>query len=275
MNFIDYRFVINAIDYEKAIDIVIGFIRDSVLGASAKGVVIGVSGGLDSTVTSMLAVKALGRENVLGIIMPSRYTPREDIDDALYIANSLGIRYLYIDIDPILDSYIKNLPGFDHSNRLATGNLMPRIRMAILYYYANLYNYLVLGTGDKSEILLGYFTKYGDGGVDLLPIGDLYKVQVRRLAEIMGFEKIAKKPSSPRLWPGHRAEEELGATYEEIDPILYALFDLRIPIERAYQIFRKDLVDMVIKRYRQSEHKRRTPPIADLSSARKMVREAL
>ncbi len=270
MYFIDYRFVVNAIDYGKAIDIVTSFIRDSVLEASAKGVVIGISGGVDSTVTSVLAVKALGKENVLGVIMPSRYTPREDIDDALYIANSLGIKYFYIDIDPILDSYIKTIPGFDQGNRLATGNLIPRIRMAILYYYANLYNYLVLGTGDKSEILLGYFTKYGDGGVDLLPIGDLYKVQVRRLAEIMGFEKIARKPSSPRLWPGHRAEEELGATYEELDPILYTLFDLKIPIERVYQIFRRDLVDMVIRRYRQSEHKRKTPSIPDLSKAKRI-----
>ncbi|MCD6095129.1 MAG: NAD(+) synthase, partial [Thermoprotei archaeon] len=146
----------------------------------------------------------------------------------------------------------------------ANGNLKARIRMCLLYYYANVNNALVIGSSDKSEILIGYFTKYGDGGVDLLPIGDLYKTQVRQLAIGLGVpKKIAYKPSSPRLWPGHMAEDELGLSYEEIDIILYAYHDLGLSEDEIVQRCNvsADKVKRVISMVRNSEHKRKMPPI--------------
>ncbi len=268
MKIIDHRHVVNSINYTVALEIITDFIRTNVASASADGVVVGLSGGVDSTVAASIATKALGKEHVLGLIMPSSYTPREDIDDALNVAKALGIKYIYINIDPIVNAYVSTIPSFDHRNRIAAGNLLPRIRMTLLYYYANLYNYLVLGTGDRSEILLGYYTKYGDGGVDLLPLGNMYKTQVRRVAELLGFERIARKPSSPRLWAGHRAEEELGGTYEEIDPILFAIFDLGMSLDEVYKMFRRDLVDIIMRWHKRTEHKRRMPPVPDLAKAR-------
>jgi NAD+ synthase len=142
--------------------------------------------------------------------------------------------------------------------------------MTILYYYANRRNLLVLGTGDRSELLLGYFTKYGDGGVDILPIGGLYKTQVREMARRLGFGWIAEKPSSPRLWHGHTAEGELGASYDVIDQILYAVFDKKMPVEEVKTRF-GDVVDLVLRRVRANLHKLKPPPIPDLSAARRDV----
>ena len=134
--------------------------------------------------------------------------------------------------------------------------------MSLLYYVANSKNLLVVGTGDRSEILIGYFTKYGDGGVDFLPIGDLYKTQVRWLGKHLGVpENILTKPSSPQLWPGHKAEEELGVTYDRIDLILHAIFDLRMEAEEVRKQFGED-VDRVLELHAKSSHKRAMPPIA-------------
>jgi len=266
---VDPKSVVDAVDYDKAASIIVEFIVRQVGEAGARGVVVGLSGGLDSTVAAALAVKALGSERVLGLIMPSVFTPVEDVRDAEEVAERLGIRTRKMDITPIVESFKRSIPDYVE-DRLASGNLLPRIRMTILYYYANRENLLVLGTGDRSELLLGYFTKYGDGGVDLLPIGGLYKLQVREMARRLGFSKIAAKPSSPRLWPGHMAEAELGAAYDVIDSILFAVFDMGKPVDEVKRVY-GSAVDLVLQRVQRNRHKLSPPPIPDLAPARRNV----
>ncbi len=265
------------IDLEKTVSIITRFIREYVYASNADGVVVGVSGGVDSSVALVLAVKALGPEKVHGLIMPdSETTPKQDIEDAEYILRKFNVKYDIIWINNIYDSYSENLPFFDNNHNLACGNLRARIRMSILYYYANLHNYLVLGASDRSEILIGYFTKYGDGAVDLLPLGCLYKTQVRYLATHLDIPRhIAYKPSSPRLWPDHMAEEELGLKYEEIDLILYGLFDKNMTPEEVAKATGIDIakVYQVIRMHRKTRHKRSLPPIPQLPNVGKPVKE--
>jgi len=256
------------IDYDEATRIITKFLKDYLDTVGAKGFVVGLSGGVDSSTSATLAVKAVGSDNVVGLIMPDKTsTPLEDVEDARALAKLLGIRYHEVLINDFLENYTK-LPFYDPSDKVSLGNVKARIRMTLLYYYANTHNYLVLGTGDKSELLLGYYTKYGDGGVDILPIGDLYKTQVRVLALKLDIpSKIARKPSSPRLWPGQMAESELGLSYETIDLVLYAYFDLRIKpsdIPRATGVSR-DVVREILRRVKATEHKRRPPPIPRIS----------
>lgn len=236
----------------------------------ARGVVVGLSGGLDSSVVAYLCVKALGSERVLGLILPdSDVTPKGDFDDALMIAENLGIQYRVLDIKPIVKVFHDSLSVFGSPSKLAIGNLRARIRMCINYYFANLEGWIVAGTGDKSEILLGYFTKYGDGGCDFLPIGSLYKTQVRKLASFLGIpSKIVEKPSSPALWPNHFAERELGYSYQFIDPILHLLVDLGLdPIEVSSRL-NVDINDVLkIKgMIDSSAHKRSFPKIIEIPS---------
>lgn len=258
------------LDYEKAIQVILGFLRDYVEGAEKKGVVVGLSGGLDSSVVCALAVRALGSERVHGLIMPDRrVTPAEDIEDAMRLARMLGVRCQVVELDQIYDSLSRAMRFYRDEADIPNANLRARIRMIILYYYANLNQLIVCGTGDKSEIMLGYFTKYGDGGVDILPIGDLYKTQVRELARRLNLpRRIAEKPSSPRLLPGQTAEKELGATYDEIDQILYLHFERGLPpdkVERETGIDRRK-ISAVIARVHANEHKRKPPPIARIKN---------
>ncbi|MFN3804862.1 MAG: NAD+ synthase [Pyrobaculum sp.] len=264
----NWKTVVEAIDYDKAQEIITSFIRQYVEETGVRGVVAGVSGGVDSTVAAALAAKALGPERVLGLFMPSVYTPPEDWRDVQEVSSALGIRLKTVEITPIVESFAKTIPDFSPEDKMARGNLMARVRMSILYYYANRDNLLVLGTSDRSEILLGYFTKYGDGGVDILPLAPLYKVQVREMAMRLGFGNVVQKPSSPRFWSGHTAEGELGASYEEIDPVLFALFDKRLTVEETRKIF-GEIVDMVVRRVEKNSHKRGPPPSPDLSGARR------
>jgi len=256
--------IIPPINYDYALNRILSFLREKLSETGLEGLVIGLSGGVDSSVTAAIAVKALGSEKVHGLILPdSRTTPREDIDDAIELAEKLNIKYHLITIDNIYDTIMNTIP-FYKENDIANGNVRARIRMIILYYYANVNNLLVCGTGDKSEILLGYFTKYGDGGVDMLPIGDLYKTQVRIMGKRLGLpEKIYLKPSSPRLWPGQTAENELGISYEIIDTVLYYFIDQRYDIDRINieTGIPKDLVNKIIDRVFKNEHKRMTPLI--------------
>ncbi|HZD34073.1 MAG TPA: NAD+ synthase [Nitrososphaeraceae archaeon] len=197
------------------------FIKLELHATKRKKVVIGLSGGLDSSVTICLAVRALSSKQVFSVILPDfPITPKSDVEDAAELAKSLRIEYKIIDIDRIKSEFLTNLP----SNTYAEGNLAARIRMCILYYYSFIYNGLVLGTSDKSELLLGYYTKFGDGAADLFPLGDVYKTQVKEIAEYLELPlSIRQKKSSPRLWKDQTAEEELGATYEVIDDILKRL----------------------------------------------------
>jgi NAD+ synthase len=241
------------------------FIKQKVEDAKADGAVVGVSGGIDSAVVAYLSVEAVGSRRVLGLIMPDgRVTPRQDIGDATEITEELGIQMKFVDIASIHESFMKNL----EPNRLAEGNLRARIRMSVLYYYANLSNRVVVGTGDRSEASVGYFTKWGDGGVDILPIGDLYKTEVRKMGEVLGISRrIISKRSSPRLWPGQTAEGELGMTYEVIDSILKLYLDQSLsPKTIASRLRQKpEVVEKLVAKYDESAHKRKLPEICKLN----------
>jgi NAD+ synthase len=194
------------------------FIKTEVSKSRSKGVVIGMSGGVDSSVAACLAVNALGAEKVFGLIIPdSSVTPENDTEDAKKLAKKLGIKYKVIEVGKTKNQFLRNFPR----NRLARANFLVRLRMSILYYYAAVMDRLVLGTGNKSELRLGYFTKYGDAAVDLMPIGDLYKSEVRELAKFLQIPpNIATKKSSARLWRGQTTEGEIGLAYEKIDSLL-------------------------------------------------------
>jgi NAD+ synthase len=238
------------------------FISGYVSNSSAKGVVIGLSGGLDSSVVLKLCVDATGAEKILGLIMPSSSTPNEDIKDAIDLAQSLGVKCEVIDLIPIIEKYTHSLP----EDTRARGNLMARIRMNILYYHAAIHGYLVVGTSDKSERKIGFFTKFGDGAADILPIADLYKTQVRDLARFLKIpQAIIEKKSSPRLWDNHLAEDEIGMTYETIDPILQLLEKQKKPQEIAKKLkVSLSEVNKVKEMVEKSEHKRDLPPIAKI-----------
>ncbi|MDG6244535.1 MAG: NAD+ synthase [Methanolobus sp.] len=258
-------------DISKAKEAIVGFIREKTKESGVKGAVVGLSGGIDSALTAYLAVEAVGRENVLGIHMPElNLTPAEDVLDATEVAERLGIEFKTIDISEILSAYMNSIPESDLSNSHANGNLKARIRMSVLYYYANSMSRMVMGTGNKTEILLGYFTKYGDGGVDIEPIGDLYKTEVREMAALMGIPRdmITKAPSA-RLWAGQTDEKELGITYELVDRFLALLLEGESP-----QVAQNTLGltsrqrDSVIGRINTNLHKQKSPPVAELRDLR-------
>jgi len=245
-------------DYNSIQNKIGGFLRDEIAERKCQGVVFGLSGGIDSAVIALLCAKFV-KEKSLAIIMPSsKITPKVDTEDAIKIVDTLGLEYKLIDIGFIHKEYSKYL----EPNPLAFGNLGARIRINILYYYANARNYLVLGSSDKSEFLMGYFTKFGDGAADLLPIVSLYKSQARELARFLKVPpNIITKPSGPHLWEGHTAETELGLGYDEIDAILHCIIDKNFSVEETAKIAEIPIsyVDKIYQMYKRSEHKRITP----------------
>ena len=245
-------------DYAKIQQNIESFLKNQVSQKKANGVVFGLSGGIDSTTIACLCSKVF-KKNALALVMPdSAVSPSSDTGDALKIIGEIEIDYKLIDINTIHKRYSNYLePG-----ELALGNLRARIRSNIIYYYANLKNLLVLGTSDKSEYLIGYFTKFGDGSADMLPIVSLYKTQLRELAKIIGVpNNIIIKKSSPNLWKGHNAEDEIGVSYEEIDSVLYCLVDKKLSVDEIIQkteISRKS-VEKIYQMYQKSKHKRILP----------------
>ncbi len=239
------------------------FLTEEIRDRRSHGVIFGLSGGIDSAVIATLCAKFV-KEKSLALIMPSsKITPTSDTDDAIKIVDSSHLEYKLIDIGFIHKEYSKYI----ESNPLALGNLGARIRSNILYYYANARNYLVLGCGDRSEFLIGYFTKYGDGAADLLPIASLYKTQIRELAKFLGISQtIISKPSGPRLWEEHTAEGEIGLSYEEIDSILYCVFDMNLSVEETSKLTEIPIsnVDKIYQMHKRSEHKRITPKVCVL-----------
>ena len=222
------------------------------------GVIFGLSGGIDSGVIAYLCAKSM-KEKTLALIMPdSKISPKEETEDAIKIVDTLGINYKLIDINSIHKEYY----NFLEPNDLALGNLRARIRKNLLYYYANSKNLLVLGSSDKSEFNIGYFTKFGDGAADLLPIVSLYKTQIRQIAKELGLpNNIITKKSSPNLWPNHVAESEIGATYDEIDCILYCIIDKKLSVDETVSQTKieSETVEKIYQLYKKSEHKRITP----------------
>jgi len=190
----------------------INWIKGQVRRAGAKGIVMGLSGGVDSSVAAALAKQAVGKDNLLCLLMPCVSHPR-DLKDAQCVAKKLGIKTKTLDLSKTYNDLRKILPP---AGKLAAYNIKPRLRMLALYYFANKLNYLVCGTGNKSEIMMGYFTKFGDGGADMLPLGALLKKQVRALAEELGIPaEVIAKPPSAGLWSGQTDEGEMGITSGE------------------------------------------------------------
>lgn len=247
-----------SLNYKKVSHKITRFISEQVELRKKNGIVLGLSGGLDSSVCLVLATKAIKKDSIMALIMPERgVTPKKDTDNAHYLADELKVNYNKIHFESAKTNMLSHLP----KNKLAAGNISARLRMTLLYHYAGINDLLVLGTSDKSELMIGYFTKFGDGGADLLPIGGLYKSQVKLLGKELGIpNRIINQPSSPRLWKGHLAEKQLGLSYSEIDIILqyYLNNDLGSCNQSKKKI--KVVVDMI----RKSQHKREPIPICNL-----------
>ncbi|UCD03058.1 MAG: NAD+ synthase [Candidatus Aenigmatarchaeota archaeon] len=227
------------------------WIKQKVKEYGAKGAVVGLSGGIDSSVVASLAKKALG-ENVLGVIMPC-HSHGKDEEHAKMLAEKMGIKTEYVDLGPVFDKMRESVPS---SEGIPTANIKPRLRMTTLYYFANMHNYIVLGTDNKDELMVGYFTKYGEGGVDLLPIASLYKNEVRELGKALGVpEEIISKSPSAGLWSGQTDEGELGITYDELDKILHAIEN------NQTEGIDSEKLEKVRKMIKDTEHKRRMPEV--------------
>ena len=227
---------------------IISWLKQQVHNSGTKGIVLGLSGGIDSAVVAALAKAAVGKNNLLVLFMPCNSDP-QDLKDAKLVAHELGLKAKLVDLSVVYNNFLKVLPG---AISLARGNLKPRLRMSALYYFANKLNYLVCGTGNKSELMVGYFTKYGDGGVDILPIADLFKRQVRQLAKELKIpQDIITKAPTAGLWYGQTDEVEMGITYNELDDILDRFCN------HKKQAASSKSVNKVIKMYKKSEHKRK------------------
>lgn len=253
-------------DYQAIKNKIVTFIQSTAKEAGIGGAVIGLSGGIDSTLTAYLTVEALGKDNVLGLLLPEKgITPEQDIGDAQEVVKILGIEHKLIEISPVLAAFSKTIPGFDKNALPANGNLKARTRMCILYYHANLMRRMVVGTGNRTELLLGYFTKYGDGGVDIEPIGGLYKTQVRGLARFMKIPAgIIDKTPTAGLWKGQTDEGELGVTYETADKILRMLADEKKDISTVKKLYPSGQADRLVSLMRANEHKKMPPRSCDL-----------
>ncbi len=249
-------------DFSEAQTRICRFIKKYVENAGAKGIVLGLSGGVDSAVTAALSSLAIGGENVLALLMPEQETfKQKDIDDAKTVADMFHLQTVTADMTEVLDGFYRSIPAYRQSDRLCKGNIKARTRMIFLYYYANSQARIVAGTSDKSETYMGYFTKWGDAAADITPIIDLYKTQVRQLAVHLGVPgELAMKPSTPSLWPNQLAESELEIKYETLDLILYGLERFMKPQEIAEQLgVEQAIVNRVQNRILATEHKRRMP----------------
>lgn len=254
---------------DKTKDKITDFIKKMKLESNVKRIVIGLSGGLDSTVVAYLLKEAIGSENILGIHMNSSTTPNEDKIHSRLIAENLNIEYIEIAIDELSNDFIKIFtnPKFEieniESKKIAKGNLTARIRMSILYYYANLNNFIVVGTSNRSELLIGYFTKYGDGAADILPIANIYKSQLKKLAIEWNIpEEIIKKPPRAGLWEEQTDEGEIGFSYEVLDKMLYLIIDKRLDndsISKEMNISTKE-INRIRDKVKNNKHKLQFPP---------------
>jgi NAD+ synthase len=251
--------------------ILVGFIRDEVRKVGFERVVLGLSGGIDSALSAALAQRALGAENVIPVIMPYRTSSPESEQDARAVSQAFGLKPDVVDISDQIDAYFARFPDADRGRR---GNKMARERMAVLYDMSWAHRALVVGTTNKTEMLLGYGTVHGDMAHALNPLGDLYKTQVWALARHVGVpERVIDKPPSADLWEGQSDEEELGFRYTAVDVLLYYMVDARCTRSELRAMgFEDDFVDAVAARVRDSQYKRRPPLIAKLS-ARTIDRE--
>jgi NAD+ synthase len=260
-------------ELEKHREHITSFIRDTYEGAGADTAVIAISGGVDSSLTSFLAVEALGTENVYGLVMPSEVNRTDNMSDAERIAGELlEIEYDLIEIDPLVEAFCAANPNvtigeeFTGPEQVAVGNLRARIRAVLNYFAANRRGGVVLGTGNRTEAAVGYFTKYGDGAVDCHPIANLYKQQVRQLARHVGVPgDMADKPSTAGLWEAQTDEGELGMTYDTLDSIIALHVDGPLSVSATARTIgvNEDAIERVRGMYEASAHKRQAPPGPD------------
>lgn len=245
--------------------ILTGFIRSEITRVGYQRAVIGLSGGVDSTLSCYLTAEALGAQNVLAVRMPYRTSSPDSLAHAQLVIDALGVQSLTIPITEMVEPLFERFPDAGPVRR---GNIMARARMIVLYDQSEVFRGLVVGTGNKTEILLGYTTLYGDAACALNPLGDLYKTQVRQLARAMGVpDVIIAKPPSADLWQDQTDEGELGFTYADVDRLLYLLVDQRYsPEECVAAGFNADFVHRVVERVRRNHFKRVLPPVAKLSN---------
>jgi NAD+ synthase len=250
---------------ELAQRILCGFIHSEITRVDYQRAVLALSGGVDSTLSCYLAAQALGPQNVLAIRMPYKTSSPDSLEHAQLVIDILGIQSLTVPITEMVDPLLERFPDASPVRR---GNVMARMRMIVLYDQSEAFKGLVVGTGNKTEIMLGYTTLYGDSACAINPLGDLYKTQVRQLARDMGVPAaIIDKAPSADLWTGQTDEGELGFTYAEVDQLLYLLIDQRYsPQECVQEGFGETFVQRVVERIRRSQFKRVLPPIAKLSN---------
>jgi NAD+ synthase len=249
-------------ELESTTEHLTAFLEGVVDDAGADGAVLGLSGGIDSTTVAYLAVEALGAEHVHGLVMPSVVNTEDNMSDAEWVAQELGIEYDIVEIQPIAESFFDAIPEAA-DDRTAAGNVYVRTRAVLNYFVANYENKVVLGTGNRSEAMTGYFTKYGDQAVDCNPIGNLYKQQVRQLAAHLGVpEELVTKTPSAEMWSGQTDEEEMGLDYDTLDAVLALHIDG--PLSTAATVRQLDVteaqVERVVELYEGSVHKRSMPP---------------
>lgn len=254
-----------SIDPQLVRKILTEFIRSEITRVGFSRAVVNLSGGLDSAVSCVLAAQALGPENVLALRLPYKTSSQDSLDDAQRVIDQTGVQALTIPITEMVDPLIATDAQMSSMRK---GNIMARMRMIVAYDQSEAFKGLVVGTGNKTEILLGYSTLFGDSACALNPIGDLYKTQVRQLAREIGVpEPVIAKPPSADLWAGQTDEGELGFTYTEVDKVLYLLVDQRYRPEECVEAgFDETFVRKVAERVRRNQFKRVLPPIAKLSS---------
>jgi len=250
---------------DTARKILTSFIRTEITRAGFTKAVLNLSGGLDSSLACYLSAEALGADNVLALILPYKSSSPDSSEHARLVIETLGVQSITIPIIDMADALIERLPDV---GRVRQGNIMARMRMIVLYDQSEAFHGLAVGTGNKTEILLGYTTQYGDSACAINPLGDLYKTQVRQLARAMGVpQAILDKPPSADLWLGQTDEGELGFTYDEVDQLLFLLVDQRYRPEDCVELgFEESFVRSVMERVRRSQFKRLMPPIAKLTN---------
>jgi len=240
------------------------FLSEKLRKTGMKGFVLGLSGGLDSAVVMKLCVRAVGKEKILPLIMPEKDSPKQDVADAIDLCEREGLEYKRIEITEPVEAMVRSVGS--KVDRMGLANMKARCRMVLLYHYANSDRLLVVGTSNKSELLMGYFTKFGDGGADLEPIGDLYKTQVRQMAERIGVPPgIISKAPSAGLWEGQTDEDEMGISYDSLDSILHCM-ELGLGEEETASRAGVSLeeVQRIESTVRRSSHKRKSPPVVKI-----------
>ena len=248
------------LNFQNEIEKITEFIKQQLNKAGFTKLIVGLSGGIDSSVTAALCIKAIGKENVFGVMLPYRKSHPDSLEHAKQLAERLEIKYEVVDISQMVDVYFKKYAA--DADILRKGNRIARERMCVLYDLSAKYKALVAGTGNKSELMVGYCTQYGDSACAFEPIGHLYKTEVLKLAKILNLPDsvINKKPTAD-LWEDQTDEDEMGITYKELDEILYQMLDQEMEYEDLIASFSKDIIDKVKRMIQVSEFKRNTPPI--------------